>query len=206
MAFNRNLTNDPNRMKRVVLFLMAIKILTISAGLCNLSACKIGTKERTDTQRFCFKQKNPPDTNTVGEVVYTECNDYNDVPIIITSEKRDEYLKEKVECQIAAGYVFDCVDEMPSFPGGRQSLLEFIEKNFCYPEDLAETCFHGRVIITFIVEESGELTDIRVVKGLHPSLDKEAIRIVKKMPRWIPGKQYGKNVRVKYTIPVKIFD
>lgn len=57
MAFNRNLTNDPNRMKRVVLFLMAIKILTISAGLCNLSACKIGTKERTDTQRFCFKQR-----------------------------------------------------------------------------------------------------------------------------------------------------
>lgn len=87
-----------------------------------------------------------------------------------------------MECQIAAGYVFDCVDEMPSFPGGRQSLLEFIEKNFCYPEDLAETCFHGRVIITFIVEENGELTDIRVVKGLHPSLIKKLSVLLRRCP------------------------
>ena len=88
--------------------------------------------------------------------------------------------------------VFDVVEQMPSFPGGPSALFEYLSKNIKYPV----------VIVTFVVEKDGSITDVRVVKSVDPSLDKEAQRVVKSMPRWIPGKQNGSAVRVKYTVPV----
>ena len=80
--------------------------------------------------------------------------------------------------------------------------LEFIEKNLRYPKELEESCVQGRVIVRFIVERNGKLSNVKVVKSVHPALDKEAIRIVKLMPRWIPGSQNGITVRVKCYIPI----
>ena len=91
---------------------------------------------------------------------------------------------------------------MPSFPGGTQKLKEFIEENLRYPKELEESCVQGRVIVRFIVERNGKLSNVKVVKSVHPVLDKEALRIVKLMPRWIPGRQNGITVRVKYIIPI----
>lgn len=98
--------------------------------------------------------------------------------------------------------VFDVVEEMPSFPGGQAELMKYLHDNIRYPVVAEENGVQGRVILTFVVERNGSITDIKVVKPVDPSLDKEAIRVVKGMPHWIPGKQNGSSVRVKFTLPV----
>ena len=98
--------------------------------------------------------------------------------------------------------VFDVVEQMPSFPGGPSALMQYLASNIKYPVVAEENGVQGRVIVTFVVEKDGSITDVRVVKSVDPSLDKEAQRVVKSMPKWIPGKQNGSAVRVKYTVPV----
>ena len=98
--------------------------------------------------------------------------------------------------------VFDVVEVMPSFPGGQGALFEWLSKNIKYPVVAEENGVQGRVIMTFVVERNGSITDVQVVKSVDPSLDKEAVRVVKAMPHWIPGKQNGSAVRVKFTVPV----
>ena len=98
--------------------------------------------------------------------------------------------------------VFDVVEQMPQFPGGPNALFEYLSKNIKYPVVAEENGIQGRVIVTFVVERDGSITDVRVAKSVDPSLDKEAQRVVRSMPHWIPGKQNGSAVRVKYTVPV----
>ena len=98
--------------------------------------------------------------------------------------------------------VFDVVEVMPSFPGGQGARFEWLSKNIKYPVVAEENGVQGRVIVTFVVERNGSITDVQVVKSVDPSLDKEAVRVVKAMPHWIPGKQNGSAVRVKFTVPV----
>jgi len=98
--------------------------------------------------------------------------------------------------------VFDVVEQMPSFPGGQAALFQWLSNNIKYPVVAEKNGVQGRVIVTFVVERDGSITDVRVVKSVDPSLDKEAVRVTKAMPHWIPGKQKGDAVRVKYTMPV----
>lgn len=98
--------------------------------------------------------------------------------------------------------VYDVVDQMPQFPGGYEKLKEFIEKNKQYPKSLQDRGIQGRVVVTFVVEKTGKISHAKVARGVVPALDRKALRVVRKMPRWIPGKMGGKNVDVKYTIPV----
>ena len=98
--------------------------------------------------------------------------------------------------------VFDVVEQMPSFPGGMQALMEYLGNNVKYPVVAQENGVQGRVVVSFVVERDGSITDVKVVRSVDPSLDKEAVRVVKSMPRWIPGKQNGQAVRVKYNVPV----
>ena len=98
--------------------------------------------------------------------------------------------------------VFDIVEEMPSFPGGMAALNKYLHDNVHYPVVAQENGVQGRVTISFVVEKDGSVTDVKVAKSVDPSLDKEALRVVKSMPRWTPGKQNGATVRVKYNVPV----
>lgn len=98
--------------------------------------------------------------------------------------------------------VFDVVEEMPSFPGGSAALMSYLNGNTKYPVVAQENGVQGKVIISFVVERDGSISDVRVARSVDPSLDREAQRVVKSMPRWKPGKQNGSAVRVKYTVPV----
>ena len=98
--------------------------------------------------------------------------------------------------------VFDVVEEMPSFPGGNGALMSYLASNIKYPVVAQENGVQGRVIVSFVVERDGSISDVRVARSVDPSLDREAQRVVKSMPRWKPGKQNGSAVRVKYTVPV----
>ena len=98
--------------------------------------------------------------------------------------------------------VFDVVEEMPSFPGGQGALMQYLASNIKYPVVAQENGVQGRVIVSFVVERDGSISDVKVARSVDPSLDREAQRVVKSMPKWKPGKQNGSAVRVKYTVPV----
>ena len=98
--------------------------------------------------------------------------------------------------------VFDVVEQMPSFPGGNAALMNYLSQNIKYPVIAEENGIQGRVVVQFVVGKDGHISDVRVAKSVDPSLDKEAVRVVKGMPRWIPGKQNGQAVTVRYTLPV----
>jgi protein TonB len=98
--------------------------------------------------------------------------------------------------------VFDTVEQMPEYPGGMQAMIEFLQTNMKYPEDAAKQKVAGRVMVQFVVENDGSVSDVHVAKQVFPSLDAEAIRVVQAMPKWTPGKEKGKVVRVKYNLPI----
>lgn len=98
--------------------------------------------------------------------------------------------------------VFDVVEKMPSYPGGNGAMQKWIAQNLTYPAAAAENGIEGRVIVAFVVEADGSISDVRIARGVDPSLDREALSVVKRMPKWIPGTQGGKPIRVKYNVPV----
>ena len=98
--------------------------------------------------------------------------------------------------------VFDMVEQMPQFPGGPSELMKYIADHMKYPTIAQENGTQGRVTCQFVVGSDGSVRDVKVLRGVDPYLDKEAIRVIKSMPKWIPGKQNGKAVSVKYTVPI----
>ncbi|CAK7057790.1 MAG: hypothetical protein PARBA_02099 [Parabacteroides sp.] len=98
--------------------------------------------------------------------------------------------------------IFTVVETMPEFPGGQGALLQYLAKSIKYPVIAQENGIQGRVTCTFVVNKDGSIVDAEVIRGVDPSLDKEALRVINSMPKWSPGKQRGKPVRVKYTVPV----
>ena len=128
---------------------------------------------------------------------------------VIGNDESGEVLKAKealvtepVKPKEEENKVFDVVEQMPSFPGGMAALMAYLQKSIKYPPVAEENGIQGRVVCTFVVERDGSVTDVKVAKSVDPSLDKEAVRVVSAMPKWIPGKQNGQSVRVKYTLPV----
>ena len=100
------------------------------------------------------------------------------------------------------GKVYDVVNEMPQFPGGPSKLFEYLAKSVMYPAEAEKAGTQGRVIVTFVVEKDGSISNAKVVKSIDPLLDAEALRVINSMPNWNPGKQNGELMRVKYTVPI----
>ncbi|MDD2328184.1 MAG: energy transducer TonB [bacterium] len=98
--------------------------------------------------------------------------------------------------------IFVVVENQPEFPGGNAAMMKFLSDNIKYPVIAQENGIQGRVICNFVVERDGSITDVQVVRGVDPSLDREAVRVIQQMPRWTPGKQRGQAVRVRFTLPV----
>ena len=98
--------------------------------------------------------------------------------------------------------VYEVVDQMPEFPGGMPAMIEFLQNNVKYPADAEKQKVEGRVLVSFVVETDGSVSDVQVMKKAFPSLDAEALRVAKAMPNWTPGKHQGKLVRVHYTLPI----
>ena len=98
--------------------------------------------------------------------------------------------------------VYDQVEQMPEFPGGMPAMIEFLQTNIKYPKDAIKQDVGGKVMVMFVVETDGSISNVRVARKVFPSLDEEAVRVVKTMPKWKPGKEKGRLVRVNYTLPV----
>ena len=98
--------------------------------------------------------------------------------------------------------VFDVVEVMPQFPGGQIAMMKYIMENMKYPKQAMKEGIQGRVAVRFIVEKDGSISDVKPILSVHPLLNKEAVRVVESMPKWTPGKQNGKPVRVRFNVPV----
>ncbi|HIS09681.1 MAG TPA: TonB family protein [Candidatus Avibacteroides excrementipullorum] len=145
----------------------------------------------------------------VEEILNIVKNDANvEESVISSSEETGEVIEIKQvapvieEEEIVEEEIFQVVEEMPEPPGGMAGLMQYLGRNIKYPAIAQENGIQGRVVVQFVVEKDGSIANPVVVKSVDPSLDKEAIRVISTMPKWKPGKQRGKAVRVKYTVPV----
>ena len=118
---------------------------------------------------------------------------------LAAEEQLEEVTEEPVE---EPEKVYDMVEQMPEFPGGYAKMMEYISTHLQYPEDAQENGTQGRVIVQFVINADGSISDAQIARKLDPSCDNEALRVINGMPRWKPGQQGGENVRVKYTIPI----
>jgi len=150
----------------------------------------------------------PPPAPEVVEVLNVVDNSKVTTSIIIDTEDDKNKIVEVIAAPVAAPIeeedqvIFQVVETMPSFPGGDKELFQFLSSTIKYPVIAQENGIQGRVICQFVVNKDGTIVDVEVVRSVDASLDKEAIRVIKAMPKWSPGKQRGKSVRVKYTLPV----
>ena len=119
------------------------------------------------------------------------------------NEVIEEYVAPEIEEEeVVEQEIFQIVEEMPAYPGGEQKMMEYIAKNIKYPQIARESGIQGRVFVGFVVEPDGSVSNVKIMRGIGGGCDEEAMRVVKAMPKWKPGKQRGKAVRVSYTLPV----
>ena len=128
-------------------------------------------------------------TIDVEATVFTEVQEFT--PIIVEEE------------EIAEDVIFTVVEDQPSFPGGEEARIRYLQENLRYPQMAREAGIQGTVFVTFVVERDGSVTDVRVIRGIGGGCDEEAIRVVRNMPRWTPGRQRGQPVRVQFNMPIR---
>ena len=155
---------------------------------------------------------------SIGTYIQIAKENENELHLILSDGKRECYIRkketkeeyllrqqkaqEKENAAINEDMIYRDVEEMPSFPEGQGGVFGYISKNIRYPVVAEENGIQGRVLVSFIIEKDGSLTDFVIEKSVDPSLDKEAIRLVRSMPKWNPGKKDGQSVNVKYTLPI----
>jgi len=148
-----------------------------------------------------------PETPEIIEVVEEEVETTLDIKVEDDQSQRQlqAYVPPpppKPKQEEVTDEIFVVVENQPEFPGGNTAMMKFLGDNIKYPVIAQENGIQGRVICNFVVEKDGSITDVQVVRGVDPSLDREAMRVIKQMPRWTPGKQRGQAVRVRFTLPV----
>ncbi len=141
----------------------------------------------------------PPPPPEVIEIVEDEVEIENELEIEDTESDEDEMIEIEEESD---DEFFMVVENMPEFPGGDLGLMKYIQKNVKYPAIAKEYNITGKVYVSFIVDKSGSVTNVKIVRGVDKNLDGEALRVVKSLPKYKPGKQRGKAVRVMFTIPI----
>ena len=107
------------------------------------------------------------------------------------------------EEEVVEEEIFIVVEDMPTFPGGDEARMRFLSENIRYPQMARESGIQGTVFVTFVVERDGSVTDVRVLRGIGGGCDEEALRVIRAMPRWNPGKQRGRPVRVQFNMPIR---
>lgn len=152
----------------------------------------------------------PPAPETVLSDVIDIADNDEEVETVDFSAEDDASQRIVVQAPVAAPVeeeeeqqIFVVVEKMPEFPGGEDAMRRYLARNIRYPLIAQENGIQGRVICQFVVNADGKIVDVQVVRGVEASLDEEAVRVIKSMPAWTPGKQGGKSVRVKYTLPIR---
>lgn len=160
-------------------------------------------------------QRNEPPPPPPAQQVTTILNIVDDKIVIdndleIDAEADDNveeysysYVEDVEEKEVVEAEIFTVVEENPMFPGGDEARMNFLRENIKYPQMARESGIQGTVYVTFVVEPSGNITNIKILRGIGGGCDEEALRVVRQMPKWKPGKQRGKSVRVQFNMPIR---
>ena len=166
----------------------AVAVVGVSAGLTALTACNTSIRNILH-----------PDVR--GKMPYPAQKD--------TTAKQQSEPKEEAQSMIvqtdtvSENFIFgEITEQQPSFPGGQQKLIEFIQNNIRYTDEMEETCINGRVIVSFLINEDGSVSNAKIERPIHPLFDNEALRIVSIMPKWRPASQNGKRIKMRYYLPI----
>lgn len=122
-------------------------------------------------------------------------------PFLLSAQTKDSTLKTSTTTSYGID-IFDIIEENPEFPGGEEARQKFLSENIIYPQVAIESNIEGEVVVEFIIEPDGSITNVKINRSVDPSLDAEALRVAKMMPKWKPGKQEGEAVRCQYTMPI----
>jgi len=144
----------------------------------------------------CLSGPPPPPPPKEIEIVEDEVEIEEE---IVVNDVDDEY---DLDLEEDGDEVYRVVEQMPQFPGGDAAIMKYIAKHVRYPQIAKEYGIEGRVFVTFIIDKKGKVKDVEVIKGVDPNLDKEAKRVIESLPKFTPGKQRGKAVRVQFTVPI----
>ena len=147
----------------------------------------------------------PPQPTTVIEIVDDEEEVEEELEVLdleVDQETEVEFV-EMPEEEVTEEKIFTIVEEMPEFPGGQEALFKYLGKSIDYPQMAADAGIQGVVYVTFVVDNDGKVKGARVLKGIGGGCDEEALRVVNNMPKWSPGKQRGKSVKVQYNLPIR---
>jgi len=149
----------------------------------------------------------PPQKVVVINIVEDDVEVEDDLMIDAEADENtemDEYIPIEIDEEVVEeAPIFSVVESMPEFPNGMQELYVYLGNNIKYPVMAKESGIQGKVYVTFVVERDGSITDVKVLRGIGGGCDEEAVRVVAAMPKWKPGKQRGKPVRVQYNLPVR---
>ena len=166
----------------------AVAVVGVSAGLTALTACNTSIRNILH-----------PDVR--GKMPYPAQKD--------TTAKQQSEPKEEAQSMIvqtdtvSENIIFgEITEQQPSFPGGQQKLIEFIQNNIRYTDEMKETGINGRVIVSFLINEDGTISNAKIARSIHPLFDNEALRIVSIMPKWSPAARNGKRIKMRYGLPI----
>lgn len=146
----------------------------------------------------------PPQQTTIIEIVEDDIEIEDEIEIDVEADQETE-IQEYIpveEDEEEEAQIFTVVESMPTFPGGDAARVKYLNNNIKYPQMARESGIQGKVFVTFVVEKNGKVTDVKVLRGIGGGCDEEAIRVIRNMPKWIPGKQRGKPVRVQFNLPI----
>lgn len=149
----------------------------------------------------------PPPPAPTTQIQIVEDDEEIEEELEIEDMEVDEETEIEVEIveeeeEVVEEEIFTIVEKMPEFPGGTEKLFKYLGKNIEYPPMAKDAGIKGKVYVTFVVDKDGSITDVKVLRGIGGGCDEEAVRVVKSMPKWTPGKQRGKSVRVQYNLPI----
>lgn len=184
------------RMKKRLYSVMNVLCSGVVTAL-GIVGCKT---PQTIVPKYSEKMYGPPPViikERVDTIIREEIKTVYGPPVV------DDRFREWADVRPDADGVYDVAEVMPQFPGGDQAMVMWICEHLRYPEKAAKEDIHGRVIVSFVVKTDGTLDGVTVRRPLHPQLDAEAIRVVKAMPKWEPGRHRGEVVPVRYFIPIK---
>lgn len=156
------------------------------------------------------KAYSPVSSSANKDVIYEKSNEATEETDFVDDVDESDYSSDETALNEESSYsdgnsINDREEVMPEFPGGPQALMDYLKANVIFPKIAEEEGIQGKVVVSYVIDVDGSVSDVQVVQSVHPALDKEAMRVVKNMPKWIPGKQDGKAVQVKYSLPINFY-
>ena len=181
---NKQTSNPLARMKYLLMVPLALVLMAMNSNVSVASVQKKVVKKTAVAKKTTAAKKKQPTKRT-----------WNKSAVVKKADVAKEAVPEDDK-------VYEVVEQMPQFVGGDASLMKYLSENVKYPVEAQKNGVQGRIVISFIVEKDGAVSNVKIARSVDDLLDKEACRVVKQMPKWTPGMQNGKPVRVKYNVPV----